>query len=930
MIKVGVVPLDSRPCNTSWLFQLGTSVNYQMVMYPTSKCGNLHQGANIYNIIEWINSQAQKLDYLILSGDGFAFGGLIQARKAEIDLEEVLPLLESLKETKKENPQLKIYLFDTIMRTSISATSIETGQYWSLMNRYSKALGRYYFLKEEKDLEEINQLESMIPKHIIDTYLDARRKKLEVTKCYLKLMAKGVIDEMIVLQEDSMPYGIQKKDQEELEAFVKTVGIKKEVNFYNGTDEGGVVLLAKIMLENSKVEKNIYLHTPQKEILDKCCLFEDRPLKENIEKMCQTIGLHLVDDKKNADAILSIFATTENIDLDLIKYQEIQIDKNQVYQNYITELNDLIAHYPVALVDLYFPNGGSLELLKDVNYRKCINYSAWNTASNSLGSSLCAISSFLVNGMNQTLEDFKKARIMDDCIYQYIARRKVNEKLWQQKINIYDLENVQINVIGEIEEMMHQYDAYIDYQSYHVFLPWNRTFEIEINMNKDDTMKYDCIVGGAGPSGIASSIALARRGCKVLLIEKNALIGGTNVLSLVTPFMTYHNEDDQIIGGIAEEVISRLKEKKGTLGHLKDPLGFCSTVTPVDVESLKEVYLEMLQESKVDVLLHALITDVQTIKTENGVQVKEIEVRTPEKHTFEADYFIDATGDGYICHFAKADSFIGRDTDHLCQPMTLPFVVGGVDVNQLFDEMKKDPQNFVLRKDYDYQYLGISGFFKEVKKAKEAGDFTIERDRVLLFANVRQNEVTMNMTRVTKKSALNVFELTEAEIEGRNQIKEVFRFLQKYIPGFEKSYIVTTPYQIGVRESRHIVCDYVMTKEDILENKSFPDAIVKGAFPMDIHSPNGSKLELIQQTNLLYEIPFRSILVKNFTNLLVTGRCIGATHEAAASLRVTPVVMALGEAAGLAVSKAIKKNIEVRKINHDVFLDLLFNKETNQ
>ena len=154
-------------------------------------------------------------------------------------------------------------------------------------------------------------------------------------------------------------------------------------------------------------------------------------------------------------------------------------------------------------------------------------------------------------------------------------------------------------------------------------------------------------------------------------------------------------------------------------------------------------------------------------------------------------------------------------------------------------------------------------FFNEVMNAKNNGDFNINRDRVLLFQNVLKNEVTINMTRVNKYSALSAIERTKAEIEGRNQIQEVFNFLVKYVPGFEKSYISQTPHQIGIRETRHILCDYMITKEDVLEHKKFDDAICVSAFPMDIHSPDSASMEFDDESsaeNLAFEIPLRSIL----------------------------------------------------------------------
>ena len=254
-------------------------------------------------------------------------------------------------------------------------------------------------------------------------------------------------------------------------------------------------------------------------------------------------------------------------------------------------------------------------------------------------------------------------------------------------------------------------------------------------------MKYDVIVGGAGPSGICAAIAAKRGGANVLLVENSGLLGGTNILSLVGPLMTYHNMRNQVIKGIAEEIIERLNKMGGTLGHIVDPLGFCSTVTPIDTEALKRLYFELIQENNIDLLLHTKIIDAYQ---ENG-NIKHITVANKEGvYNIEATYFIDATGDGDIAHYAKAKYIIGRTSDNLCQPMTMPFVVSNVDIYKLLEEVKNNPDNFVINKNYDYKYLGISGFFNEVVNAKNNGDFNINRDRVLLFQNVLKNEVTIN------------------------------------------------------------------------------------------------------------------------------------------------------------------------------------------
>jgi hypothetical protein len=444
---------------------------------------------------------------------------------------------------------------------------------------------------------------------------------------------------------------------------------------------------------------------------------------------------------------------------------------------------------------------------------------------------------------------------------------------------------------------------------------------------KDKIQKYDCIVCGGGPSGFACALAAKRNHAKVLLIEDSGVFGGANILSLVGPLMSFHQHHKQVIGGIASEIVDRLQQRNASLGHIADPLGFCETVTPVDSESLKALYFELAKEENLEYLLHSKIVGV---KKKNREITSLVIANKEGLQEVSAKVYVDATGDGDIAYFAGCEYLLGRDEDHLCQPMTMPFVVGNIDFDAIRAEMKKDPNNFVLDPTYDFRYIGVSGFFKEVELAKKNHEFDIERDRVLLFQNVNPKEATINMTRIPLKSSVNALELTQAEAEGRRQVQVVFQFLKKYIPGFENAKLVMTPSQIGVRESRHILCDYVLTKEDVLTHRHFEDSCVIGTFPMDIHAPVGDNLELTDQgSNLAYEIPVRSLIAKDLDNLLITGRAIGATHEASASARVTPVVMALGEAAGVLASLASTSNQTIREINYQEVQTIL-EKENGQ
>lgn len=425
--------------------------------------------------------------------------------------------------------------------------------------------------------------------------------------------------------------------------------------------------------------------------------------------------------------------------------------------------------------------------------------------------------------------------------------------------------------------------------------------------------KYDVIVCGAGTSGMSSAISARRNGANVLIVEASGLLGGTNVISLVSPFMTFHDGPKQVIKGIADEIITRLKERKQSLGHLQDPIDFCSTVTPYDVEGLKQLYFDIVEEEGIDVLFHSFIYDVIM----EGNKIVGIEcVNKSGKMQLYADVIIDATGDGDVCSLCNVPFVMGRSKDNLSQPMTMLFTMGNVNFDAIIDYMKQNPDDFVIRDNFDYKYLGVSGFFSKVKEAMEKNEFDLPRDRVLFFEDVQNNQVTINMTRVLNLSAVDAVELSKAEIIGRSQIRKAVKFLQDYIPGFEDSYVVRTPNAIGKRESRHIIGDYILTEEDLINRKEFEDSISLGAFPIDIHSPDGNEIiENKVSINNAYEVPYRILLPKGVENLLVTGRCVSSTHEANASLRVGPSVMALGQAAGTSAALAAKNKVSPRELD---------------
>jgi hypothetical protein len=178
--------------------------------------------------------------------------------------------------------------------------------------------------------------------------------------------------------------------------------------------------------------------------------------------------------------------------------------------------------------------------------------------------------------------------------------------------------------------------------------------------------------------------------------------------------------------------------------------------------------------------------------------------------------------------------------------------------------------------------------------------------------------VSVNSTRVTGVLATNVWEMTRAEWQSRQQMRQIAAFLKRYVPGFEKSYIAQSGVNTGVRETRRIIGDYVITVDDVLAARKFDDVIARCSYPVDIHNPNGRGTILRRlPPGEAYDIPLRSLLPKKTDRLLVAGRCISGTHEAASSYRVMPISMATGQGAGVAAAIAAQTNSCVREIPVD-------------
>ncbi len=397
--------------------------------------------------------------------------------------------------------------------------------------------------------------------------------------------------------------------------------------------------------------------------------------------------------------------------------------------------------------------------------------------------------------------------------------------------------------------------------------------------------KYDLVVVGGGFAGVAAALAAARVGTKVLIVEKSNCLGGAAVNCLVNPFMPYWTEIDgkrvELSAGIFKEIHERLEARHAIRG-----ISFLE-------EELKYILNEMVINAHIDLLFHAYIYTAEKLDKD----ISSIKVATKSgTMCIEANYFIDATGDAQLAYLAECPTVLGREPDHLCQPMTLCFRLGNVDVESFFASSER---------------LKIAH-----QQSLEAGELMNPRENILVFRTPIKNVLHFNTTRVVKKDPTSPEEVTEAEILARKQIYEIYDFMKKHADGLKDSFLMMTAAEIGVRESRMIVGDYVLTEQDCRNCVKFEDAIAACNYDIDIHNPEGTGTSHYYfPAGEYYTVPYRSLIPKGVSNMLVAGRCISSDHGAQASYRVMPVVCCIGEAAGSAVGLAVKQNCTVREID---------------
>lgn len=404
----------------------------------------------------------------------------------------------------------------------------------------------------------------------------------------------------------------------------------------------------------------------------------------------------------------------------------------------------------------------------------------------------------------------------------------------------------------------------------------------------------DVVVAGGGPAGIGAAVAAAREGARVVLCERYGFLGGNLTVAKVGTICGLYVGDgagsfDYVVGGVAREFAESLARSGGGIG----PVPFKETAVflyaPWAAKRLADHLVA--DEPRIDLLLHALVADV----VRDGDAIRSLILATKQgPKAVTGKVFVDCTGDADVATFAGVPTELGPPGER--QFASMQFVMQHVDSQAA---------------------LGAVPLLGELIAEHGAH---LSRDGGAIIPTFREGEFVGAMTRVRNPdgSPIDVTDVRQAtwgELEGRRLAEEAAEFLRKHVPGFADAFLDDTAFALGVRETRRVVGDYVLTGDDVAGGATFDDAVGRGAWPREYHVHGRSTEYRFLEPGVSYQVPYRALRPRGVRNLLAAGRCLSADHHALASIRVMGPSLALGQAAGVAAALAARRSRSVGEVS---------------
>ena len=416
-----------------------------------------------------------------------------------------------------------------------------------------------------------------------------------------------------------------------------------------------------------------------------------------------------------------------------------------------------------------------------------------------------------------------------------------------------------------------------------------------ISFKKTIPVKYevDIFVLGGGPSGISAGVTAARAGRKVFLAESHTCLGSMGTAGYIPIFMEFTDGINFWAGGFGKEVHDKL---------IAQGASYSGKYLRIPAEKLKRLYDTLAIESGMGFSFATTLIGVET--DANNVKFAICHAKSGV-FAVKADIFVDCSGDGDMCFHAGANFEKGSE-DGTMMPGTLCSLWAGIDWETAGGPERRNHKVFL-------------------EKAFQEKIFTVEDRHHSGIARTGHSLGSGNIGHTFGVDGTDEVSLTKAYITGRRYMPEYQEYYRRYFEGFENMELAASGSLLGVRETRRITGDYQLCIDDFLKKSRFEDQIGACSYPVDIHPTTASKKDFDKsmdeyhtfryQDGDHYGIPYRSLRVKGFDNLLVAGRCLFADKKMQSSVRTMPGCFVTGQAAGMAAAIASEKCCGTRDFN---------------
>lgn len=494
MKKILLLPLDERPCNFEFPYKIFNSADMEIVR--PAKLGDKKIPAEFEDIKSFLLKNAAEADAAVISVDTLLYGGLIPSRLHHLEALEADRRLDVIREMKRLNPQIKLYVFQCIMRCPSYSSADEEPDYYETCGAEIHQLGKFTHMNSLSmcGADEMDELTKKVPNDFLEDYKNRRKFNLDYNIKTLDMVEDGTVEVLVIPQDDSAPYGFTAIDQKTVRNAINEKLLNDKVLMYPGADEVAMTLLSRVLNDLNGRRPMVYLRYASVKAPFLIPNYEDRSLGETVKYHLMSAGCVVTEELSKADFALCITAPADKMEeADLQPACNIQYDVERNLTEMLWFMDKCLADgIPVALLDNAYVNGGEIALLKLLNKKdmllKLIAYAGWNTSANSMGTVIAQAVHYLYYGKCRAHYDFLVERYLEDVGYCSVIRGSttVNE-LPSMGMSYFDVKEQRGVVARMVQDKLNRFkDEYLtaiakDIEVTDVYMPWSRMFEVGIS-----------------------------------------------------------------------------------------------------------------------------------------------------------------------------------------------------------------------------------------------------------------------------------------------------------------------------------------------------------------------------------------------------------------------------------------------------------------